>query len=182
MLPGTGRQTESTSKRREYSRHAPGSSGSGRPRCGYIAQPHEAACSFSAKIGINSAQWYSIADLFPGPFALPAPESRREQDLHTEQAECKGANWGSKAPARPLLRALWRAESHQLYPSEGVPHIIRGIHTDAHFHGLDDELRVASAASEMQLRLLPCCGHGRVGDGEGFLFEARESPLSPRHS
>ena len=166
MLPGTGRQTESTSKRREYSRHTPGSSGSGRPRCGYIAQPHEAACSFSAKIGINSAQWYSIADLFPGPFALPAPESRREQDLHTEQAECKEANWGSKAPARPLLRALWRAESHQLYPSEGVPHIIRGIHTDAHFHGLDDELRVASAASEMQLRLLPCCGHRRVGDGE----------------
>ena len=166
MLPGTGRQTESTSNRREYSRHAPGSSGSGRPRCGYIAQPHEAACSFSAKIGINSAQWYSIADLFPGPFALPAPESRREQDLHTEQAECKEANWGSKAPARPLLRALWRAESHQLYPSEGVPHIIRGIHTDAHFHGLDDELRVASAASEMQLRLLPCCGHRRVGDGE----------------
>lgn len=53
---------------------------------------------------------YSIADLFPGPFALPAPESRREQDLHTEQAECKGANWGSKAPARPLLRALWRVQ------------------------------------------------------------------------
>ena len=110
MLPGTGRQTESTGKRRENSTHEPGSSGSGRPRCGYIAQPHEAACSFSAKIGINSAQWYSIADLFPGPFALPAPESRREQDLHTEQAECKGANWGSKAPARPLLRALWRVQ------------------------------------------------------------------------
>ena len=83
---------------------------------------------------------------------------------------CKlGKQSTSASPVESALASTVVYKSHQLYPSEGVPHIIRGIHTDAHFHGLDDELRVASAASEMQLRLLPCCGHDRVGDGEECL-------------